>query len=241
MPRRSFSIPAALFLLLTLTGCAGLGLGGGGGASGSGQLVSDATSTRLDLRLPTRASVVQDHNTADVFLTDLSPATLDRLAEGRLTPDVSGVLAHVHIFLNPRPGRTPIADTAASATVRLVVISRGQIGVYDGAGFLMPGRSLRKGYAAGTLRNAPTRLSRATPGFNDLLGSARTELGFGARADEPTASRIAGVLRTLVLAADPVDNIQHDQDHSAVDQAEQQSEEQPANDTTDANSAPDAD
>ena len=187
-----------------LTGCAGIGLSGSG-SPGSGQVVSEAESTRLELRLPDRAAVVQDRNTADVYLTDLSPATLDRITAGDLGPEVSGTLLHIRIFLNPKPGRTPIADTAASATARLVVVARGQVGVYDAAGFLMPGNSLRKGYASGTLRNAPTRLSRATPGFNDLLGSARMEVGFGARANDETADRIARAIRTLALVAEPVE------------------------------------
>lgn len=190
-----------------LTGCAGLGAGGSGG---SGQVLSETESTRLDLRLPTRAAVVQDRNTADVYLTDLSAATLARLSEGDLGPEISGTLVHVHIFLNPKPGRTPIEPTAASATARLVVVARGQVGVYDGAGFLMPGRSLRKGSAAGTLRNAPTRLTRATPGFADLLGSSRMELAFGAKSDEPAAAAIAGAIRTLAIIADPVDDSAED-------------------------------
>jgi hypothetical protein len=202
MLRRSLIIPAVLAATLLLTGCAGLGSGGSGG---SGQVLSDAASTRLDLRLPTRAAVVQDRNTADVYLTDLSATTLARLSQGDIGPEVSGTLLHVHIFLNPKPGRTPIEDTAASATARLVVVARGQVGVYDGAGFLMPGRSLRKGSAAGTLRNAPTRLTRATEGFDDLLGSSRMQVSFDARSDEAAAAAIAGAIRTLAIVADPID------------------------------------
>ena len=208
MPRRILPL-IALAALVTLSGCAGLGSGGGGWGSGrsvgTGRILSEAESRRLDLRLPERAVIVHDRNTADVYLTDLSPATLDRIAEGRLGPDVSGTLVHVHIFLSPRAGRTPIADTAASATARIVVVARGRVGVYDAAGFLMPGDSLRKGHAAGTLRNAPTRLTRATEGFDDLLGPSRTEIRFGARPDQAAAERIARAVRTLALAADPLD------------------------------------
>lgn len=196
-----------LFALLAgsgLTGCAGIGLSGSG-SPGSGQVVSEAHATRLELRLPERAAIVHDRNTADVYLTDLSATTLERIIAGESVPEVSGTLLHIRIFLNPKPGRTPIANTAASATARLVVVARGQAGVYDAAGFLMPGNSLRKGYAAGTLRNAPTRLSRATPGFTDLLGSARMEVGFGARANDETADRISRAIRTLAVLADPVE------------------------------------
>ncbi len=209
MPRPSIVLPALLLVFAavtgsTLTGCATIGLSGSG-SPGSGQVVSEAQSTRLELRLPDRAAVVHDRNTADVYLTDLSPATLDRIIAGEPVPEVSGTLLHIRIFLNPKPGRTPIADTAASATARLIIVARGQAGVYDAAGFLMPGNSLRKGYASGTLRNAPTRLTRATPGFTDLLGSARMEVGFGARANDETADRISRAIRTLAVTADPVE------------------------------------
>lgn len=203
MPRRSIFIPFLAAALL-FAGCAGARFGLAG-AAGSGQVRSEAAGARLDLRLPERAAVVHDRNTADVYLTDLSPATLERLATGAPAPEVSGILVHVHVFLNPKPGRTPIENTAASATARVVVVSRGQVGVYDAAGFLMPGDSLKNNAAAGVLRNAATRLSRATPGFQDLLGPARTELSFSARADRETADRIGAALRTLALSADPVD------------------------------------
>lgn len=185
-------------------GCAGLSLGGGG-SGGSGVVASETQPTQLRLRLPTRAAIVKDRNTADVYLTDLSPTTLELLGEGRLSPDISGTLLHIHIFLNPKPGRTPIEDTAASATARLIVIARGQVGVYDGAGFLLPGNSLKNGSAAGVLRNAPTRLTRATAGFIDPLGPSRLELSFDAKPDRPTADAVARAVRVLSAAADPLD------------------------------------
>lgn len=187
-----------------LTGCAGFGIGSGG-SGGSGAIASETQPTQLSLRLPNRAAVVQDRNTADVYLTDLSHETLERLGNGDLSPEISGTLVHIHIFLNPKPGRTPIEDTAASSTARLVVVARGQIGVYDGAGFLLPGRSLRKGSASGTLRNAPSRLTRATPGFTDLLGPARLEVSFSAKSEPDKADPIARAVRVLSAAAEPVD------------------------------------
>jgi hypothetical protein len=202
---RSFrrALPMLFACAITpLTGCAGLGAGGSGG---SGAMVSDVTARELELRLPNRAAVVTDENTADVYLTDLSQNTLDRISAGDIPPEVSGTLLHIHIFLNPKPGRTPIEPTAANATARVVVLARGQIGVYDGAGFLLPGKSLRKNSASGTLRNAHTRLSRASEGFEDLLGPTTLRVSFGAKGNEPEAERIARVVRMLTAAADPID------------------------------------
>jgi len=196
-------MPMLLALTITpLAGCAGLGAGGSGG---SGAMVSDVTARELELRLPNRAAIVTDENTADVYLTDLSPSTLDRIAGGDTPPEVSGTLVHIHIFLNPKPGRTPIEPTAANATARVVVLARGQVGVYDGAGFLLPGKSLRKNSASGTLRNAHTRLSRASEGFEDLLGPTTLRVSFAAKNNEPEAERIARVVRVLSAAADPIE------------------------------------
>lgn len=201
MTRTTLTALLAL-LLLPLTGCAGFGAGGSGG---SGVLLAETNPTQLSLRLPSRAADVQDTNTADVYLTDLSPATIDRLGRGEITPETSGTLVHVHVFLSPKPGRTPIEPTAASATARVVVVARGQVGVYDGAGFMLPGKSLTKGKAAGHIQDAPTRLTRATPGFTDLLDSARLELNFNARHDPATSDSIARAVRVLSAAADPVE------------------------------------
>jgi len=202
------TLTAGFGVVLTLASCRALNptnWGSLGGSGGSGSVVSDSRGVELALDLPTRAAIVADANTADVYMTDLSPATLDLIARGEAGPEVSGTLVHVHIFLNPKPGKTPIESTAASATVRTIILARGQIGVYDGAGFVLPGRSLKKGAASGSIRDAQCRLSRATPGFEDLLGAARIDLSFGAKGDEAGANRIARVVRALSAGADPVD------------------------------------
>ncbi|MFK7884779.1 MAG: hypothetical protein AB8F26_11415 [Phycisphaerales bacterium] len=193
---------AAVLLTIPLGGCAGFG---GGGSGGSGSIISESTGRELRLDLPRRATVVQDNNTADVYLTDLSQDTLDRIAAGESGPDISGTLVQVHIFLNPTPGKTPIEPTAANATARVIVVARGNVGVYDSAGFLLAGKSLDKNRAAGTLRNARARLTRSTDGFQDLLGAATLELSFSARPDQPTSDSIARVIRILTAAAAPLD------------------------------------
>lgn len=208
-PRRFLGLSTAgAIALLTLVSCQTLNptnWGAFGGSGGSGSIVSDNLGVTLELDLPNRAAIVTDENTADVFLTDLSDETLELIARGQAGREVSGTLVQVHIFLNPKPGKTPIESTAASATIRTVVLARGQIGVYDGAGFMLPGRSLKKGSASGSVNDAQTRLTRSTDGFEDLLGAARIDLSFGTKGDEQRANRIARVLRSLSAAAEPVE------------------------------------
>jgi hypothetical protein len=158
----------------------------------------------LSLRLPNRAAVVQDRNTADVYLTDLSktPSSASATETSLRRSPNAGPYSHLsepqarpHThrghrgeFDGPSGGRRPRPDRRVRR-----------------AGFLLPGRSLRKGSASGTLRNAPSRLTRATPGFTDLLGPARLEVSFSAKSEPDKADPIARAVRVLSAAAEPVD------------------------------------
>ncbi len=194
----------ALFAILcTLGGCSTIGAGGSGG---SGTLSSESTSTLFKAKLPTRAYSTEDKNTADIYLTDLSDEDLTNFFQSDQSwQSLSGSIVHVHLFLNPKPGKTPIEPTAANATVRYIILVDGQIGVYDGAGFLLPSKKIGKKSLGGTLRNAPAMLTRKTNNFNDILGVTRIDLSFSAKLDEPKADALADRVHALSSAADPVD------------------------------------
>ena len=114
-------------------------------------------------------------------------------------------MVHIHLFLNPKPGKTPIEPTAANTTVRYILIANGEIGVYDGAGFILPSKEIGKDSLAGSLKGAPTMLTRKTPRFNDLLGTARTDVSFGAKLDPVMADELKARIEALAAAADPTD------------------------------------
>ncbi len=149
-----------------------------------------------------------DSNQADVYLTDVS---VSRLADPNDTlADVSGTLVHIHLFLVPLAGETPIASTACNAAVRQVVFAgapndtRAAIGVYTGGGFISPfgdgpgGQTL-----GGVISDASLRLAHSSPGFADRLKSAQLTGTFSTRLDDEAGRAIADRLAQLTLTLPP--------------------------------------
>jgi hypothetical protein len=142
-----------------------------------------------------------DTTTADIYLTDLASGALDPA-----TPlaELSGRIVHLHLFVVPLAGSTPMRDTACSVTVRHIVMAKGSIGVYSGGGYLNP--SVAHGSdLAGTVRGATLRLTGAAGAFKDRLGPATLEARFTAQRDEATARQVrARVDEVLAAVAAPV-------------------------------------
>jgi len=194
---------ASAALLTTVTGCGG-GLIGWTGLGGSSyELRSVARHTVLRPSFQLKAYRAEDINTAHFFLTDLSREALDPDAD---LAGISGNIVHIHLFLRPKAGRTPIDSTAFNASIEHLVIANGQIGVYQGGGFLIPGGTPGDRSLGGKLSGATLRLQRATPGLKDLLGPSQADARFGAKLDEETASLIERRLRQLARAATPIEN-----------------------------------
>ena len=135
-------------------------------------------------------------------MTDIPPEVLEdpaRLAQA------SGQILHVHMFLKPRPGRTPIERTACSATVRYVVLAEGRAGVYAGGGFLFPGGTPDGGRFSGVLPEATLALDGKTEGFRDALGRGVFSTRFSAANDEVLARVIRRASDRVALSVDAVD------------------------------------
>ena len=152
-------------------------------------------STALKPTLANRVYRFVDENTADIILTDLS---LEDLTSESGIPS-TGTVVHVQLFIRPRPGRTPIARTACSATVRCAVLSHGQVGVYGGAGFMIPDDVPGGKSFGGLMSGAPVRLLRATDGFVDRLGISDADIGFTATRDDDAATRWVLMMDRLAL------------------------------------------
>jgi hypothetical protein len=200
-PTRRILTAAALAATALMTSCAGFAVGGASGSS----TTRSANNLVFNVEYPIRVSQGTDPNTADIYLTDLSDDELSAIfAQPRNWSGITGTLTHVHLFIAPEPGKTPIESTAASATIRTIVIAQGEIGVYDGAGFLLPGGSIEKGRVSARVRNAPLRLTRRTPGFADPLVTPEMDLSFSVRQDVQAASELDDRVEALSAAADPV-------------------------------------
>lgn len=136
-----------------------------------------------------------DSNTADVYMTDLPPAALEPGAD---LSDVWGQIIHMHLFVAPKPGSTPIATSACSVTVRSIVIACGEIGVYGGGGFLDPLTEPGEKVLEGAIRGASCRLVAATPGFVDRLGASEFRADFEVPRNDTQARNLAARLGEIL-------------------------------------------
>ncbi|MEM1183785.1 MAG: hypothetical protein AAGI53_02175 [Planctomycetota bacterium] len=175
----------------------GLGLSTLGACSGpstraESRLISAEFPVDLAPELPHRVYIPRTQSSADIYLTDLDPQALARALADPTDP-ITGTIIHLHLFVRPKPGRTPIDDTALSATVRYIVLAKGQAGIYDGGGFLLPEQRPGGDRFEATMLDASVRLSSKTEGFIDRIGRGALELEFKAERNEPSAELIARV------------------------------------------------
>jgi hypothetical protein len=147
--------------------------------------------------LPTAVYGTADGNTADIYLTDLPASALD---PGASLTGVSGRLAHLHLFVAPKAGSTPIAASACSVTIRYIVIAEGNVGVYAGGGFLLPRSSVGDESFQARVDDATLRLTGRTEGFHDRLGPSTMNAQVAAQRDESGARRLAARVDDLVRA-----------------------------------------
>lgn len=197
---RSFLLPvlSLVSFALVLVGCSVVPASFTG-SRGSVEVQSQAFDSGLRPNLPIRLYRFVDTNTADVILTDIS---LDRLTDSSAAPP-TGNIFHVQLFINPRPGRTPIESTACSATVQHLLLARGQIGIYTGAGFLLPDGAPGDRYFGGSIGAASLRLTRATDKFVDQLGPSEGSISFVATRDDEQVLQLLAIINRLSEVAAP--------------------------------------
>lgn len=160
-------------------------------ASHDGKRAELSLEGMREVFVPAKAAI------ADAYLTTLPQAAFEPNAD---LSAMSGVLVHAHVLTQPKAGRTPIATTATTTTLRLLVLSNGQAGLYAGGGFAdfdVDGASLR-----GRVRGASMRLVRATAGFADVLGPSTLTVDVSASEDAATS---AAAEKVLVAAIDAME------------------------------------
>lgn len=184
-------------------------------SGGDIELVSEATGRGVTPQLVTAVYRYIDPSTADIYLSDLplevlmnpaltsrvkgsSPATgVDNEGEslGQLGT-LSGTIIHLHVFLVPRAGKTPIDATACNVTIRQVVLAGDAAGMYAGGGFVDVG-ALGGSTLSGDIFGGTLRLAEASSTFADPLGPARITGAFTAQLDEQASLAAADVLAEL--------------------------------------------
>ena len=169
-----------------------------GGGAVRVESIDEGTALRPTLRL--RAYRAEDRNIADIYLTDLTPEQLEPTVD---PTTLAGSIVHIHMFLRPRPGRTPIEGTASTAAIRHVVLANGEVGVYSGGGFMLPSGNIGDGRFGGRIFRATLKLTRATDGFNDLLGAAEFSGAVTAPLDDAMAAKIEALLEEAAAQTRP--------------------------------------
>lgn len=179
-----------------LSGCSSIG---GGGSPRASSTSPEGGSLSLDL--PTRCFTARDGNWADFYLTDLPPEVFQQGADASA---MRGTIFHVHMFLNPKAGKTPLSPSASTCIVRVLVIADGQIGVYGGGGFMSRGGGVDQSNLTARLRAGTLELTRATPGFADALGQAVISGTFSCPRDDREALLISRAMTALAWHATEV-------------------------------------
>jgi hypothetical protein len=192
---------------------------GGGADLAISSSARGGSSGTLTPQFTTAAYFPTDQNTADIYLSDI-PAS-DLANPGADLTGASGNIVHIHVFLIPSAGMTPIENTACNITVRhLILAGRSAptpggsdakpgtaqipaIGLYGGGGFMITGSDPGDDDFSGTIRDASVRLTRSSPAFTDRLGPATVAGKFSAPRDDKLARLIAArfeqISRVLVI------------------------------------------
>lgn len=141
-----------------------------------------------------------DTSTAEFYLSDIP---LRELSQADSFDQLSGTIVHLHLFIRPKPGKTPIEPTASSATIQTVVLARGEVGLYGGGGFMLPRGTPGDATLGGSIRDGSVRLLASTPGFVDRLGATDFSVGVNAPRDESGAGVMAHVFAQALRLARP--------------------------------------
>ncbi|MFM8783828.1 MAG: hypothetical protein ACKOFI_01395 [Phycisphaerales bacterium] len=165
-------------------GCAGCSIEAGGTVDAVG---AGDTAIRLSSQFETGTFAIEPAQTTVVF----SDIPSEDLARGTAR---NGRFLHVEVLWRPRPGKTPIEPSSTNLSIRFVVVSNGEVGVYVGGGFgfIRAGRA-GDGKIEVDITGSSISLVDKTPGFVDLLSPAEMTGTLGAfeNADNARATRRA--------------------------------------------------
>lgn len=204
---------AGLGLVLVSAGCAPTTIGSGLFSQAGVRATSSMNGSALDVRPRIAVFEAVDDQSANIYLSDLPSDTLLRLSRGdasvlRDTPPI-GSIVHIHLFLLPAAGRTPIDFNANNFTVTHLVFAgqdtSGQpaVGVYGGGGFLLPAAfrgDLADPVFEGVIEDATLAFDVGTPSFVDRLDGARYDGKIAVRADQESVVVLAAALRRVTAA-----------------------------------------
>jgi hypothetical protein len=113
-----------------------------------------------------------------------------------------GEVLHIEVLWHPSAGETPLSADATNLSIRYVIISGSEVGVYEGGGFGWPSGSADSGYSV-VIDGATLNLARSTDGFVDLLSPAQINGTVAGRVDEHGARTLKWAVQEFLGLALP--------------------------------------
>jgi hypothetical protein len=185
-PTGPWCLAACAFLACATAGCRSIPSGGEVDVQALGaaplelrQEFAEGVFTRLPSEESYWFSDIALEGSLDRFVAEFAEAGAER---------PSAAFLHAQLVWTPEPGKTPLDADATNLVLRLVIVSKGEVGIYGGAAFATPsggdGEPRSLAIEGGTLT-----LLEKTAGFHDLLSPARLSGTLTARLDDGAASR----------------------------------------------------
>lgn len=191
--RRRVAFVGALSFVAVLSGCSSWWQR----TFASRELVTESVgepSTSLSFNFP-YAWYEDEPAQTSVYLSDLSP---EEIAKGG---ELTGQIVHIQVVWLPRPGWTPARKGCTNTIIRLLVLSRGEIGLYGGGGFAWPWDEPGDETFGMDVLASSLSLLEKTDGFVDLLSPAEMTGAADAPRDAAAAQRMRLVTSQLVTNA----------------------------------------
>ncbi len=113
----------------------------------------------------------------------------------------NGQFLHAQLLWIPKPGMTPIDETATNVVLRYVIVSDGKVGVYGGAGFAWPRGDLGVSDMSLVVEGSSLALLAANEGFVDPLTPANLTGTFVAPFNEEKTQRFRRGISQIVTDA----------------------------------------
>ena len=187
----------ALALAITAGGC---GVGPDRVVIRSIRAMEGTDGGRLEARPELVAYRTEAETHAEILATDL---TIDQLDPAEGFEGIRGQITRIRMFTRPIAGKTPLSNAAGNAIVQHVVINDGALAVYGGAGLLRPKGRPGDTVLSAVLSNGTVRLTRATEGLVDPVGTARLDIAMTATLNAPLSRLIAARLDQIIETTQP--------------------------------------
>ena len=170
-------------------------LGGCVSIAPAGPLRAQSTAGEPVMLLVDESEAIYESTSRPESSFIVSSVPIDDLVNGKVT---NGQFIHIEMLWKPIGGATPLSPTATNISIRHVVFTDGEAGVYAGAGFALPDGEIGQGEVYLRIESATLRLAESTDGFVDRLGEAELVGGFEAAHAPGTTSAAKFALSQLV-------------------------------------------